>query len=313
LEISVAALIAVRFLELVANLVMCLKVIPKPRRSINIHGEQLKSILSFGGWITISNVVGSLITYMDRFLIGALISISAVAYYTTTYEIVMRLMIIPGAVVGVMYPAFAATFNNNRDRSKEIYFKGVKYTLLMISPIILVLVTLANEGLLVWLGNEFASNSTTVLKLLAIGALINSQSYIPSALIQASGRPDLTAKLYFIELPIYLFLLIEMVNAHGIEGAAMTWVVRVTAEAIILSIIAFRLLKVTKISGNNCLLIVVFAIMLIVSAITNISIVYKIIFLIVVLHIFGYISWSRILDPEERSFVSKKIAQVFFH
>lgn len=53
----------------------------------------------------------------------------------------------------------------------------------------------AFEGLMLWLGSEFADNSTLVLQLLAVGVFINSLAHVPSGLEQGAGRPDLTAKL----------------------------------------------------------------------------------------------------------------------
>ena len=47
-------------------------------------------LLRFGGWMTVSNIVGPLMVTLDRFLIGALISVSAVAYYATPYEVVSQ-------------------------------------------------------------------------------------------------------------------------------------------------------------------------------------------------------------------------------
>ncbi len=61
--------------------------------------------------MTVTNVVGPVMVTMDRFLIGAMISITAVAYYTTPYEMVTKLWLIPAAMVGVMFPAFSTSLN----------------------------------------------------------------------------------------------------------------------------------------------------------------------------------------------------------
>ncbi len=53
---------------------------------------------------------------------------------------------------------------------------------------------MANDGLRLWLGPEFARNSTAVLQLLAVGVFFNTLGVLPWVLIQGAGRPDLTAK-----------------------------------------------------------------------------------------------------------------------
>jgi hypothetical protein len=44
----------------------------------------------------------------------------------------------------------------------------------------------------------------------------------------------LTAKLHLIEVPCYLALLYWGIHAHGIEGAAIAWTVRLSVEGVIL-------------------------------------------------------------------------------
>ena len=114
--------------------------------------------------------------YLDRFLIGSIISVSAVAYYATSHEIIIRLMVIPGAIVGVLFPALGAVIGTNPSKAITIFFGGVKYTFISVFPIILIIFIFAEEGLNFWLGDEFSLRGTTVLQLLAIGAFINSFS-----------------------------------------------------------------------------------------------------------------------------------------
>ena len=56
----------------------------------------VRELLSFGSWVTISNIVGPLMIYFDRFVIGALLTMTAVAYYTTPFDVVTRFTIISG-------------------------------------------------------------------------------------------------------------------------------------------------------------------------------------------------------------------------
>ena len=44
--------------------------------------------------MTVSNIVSPLMNSADRFLIGAILSMTAVAYYVTPYEVVTKLWII---------------------------------------------------------------------------------------------------------------------------------------------------------------------------------------------------------------------------
>src|ERR1041385_1581090 len=70
--------------------------------------EAALELFGFGAWVTVSNLVGSIMVYIDRFVIGAQVSIAAVAFYTAPYEVLTRLGVIPAALSGALYPALAA-------------------------------------------------------------------------------------------------------------------------------------------------------------------------------------------------------------
>ena len=101
----VAVLVVARLASWCAYAVLCIRVEPALRYSVAIHRAVVRPLINFGGWMTVSNIVGPLMVYMDRFLIGAMVSMTAVAYYATPYEVVTKLWIIPGALMGVMFPA----------------------------------------------------------------------------------------------------------------------------------------------------------------------------------------------------------------
>ena len=82
-------------------------------------------LLRFGGWMTVTNIVSPFMAYLDRFLIGALISLTAVAYYVTPFEMITKLLVIPAALVGVLFPAFSSTFFQDLDHAALLYYRGI--------------------------------------------------------------------------------------------------------------------------------------------------------------------------------------------
>ena len=152
----------------------------------------------------VTNVVSPLLVTLDRFLIGALVSVTAVAYYATPFEVVIKFLLLPGALMGVMFPAFSASFAHDRERTAILFRRCAKSLFLVLFPVMLCTVALAQDGLKLWLGPEFAHHSFRVLQVLAVGVFINSLAYVPFTFLQGIGRPDLTATLHLIELPLYV-------------------------------------------------------------------------------------------------------------
>jgi len=303
----VGVLVAGRAASCLAYLLVCFRVVPELRERVAWHGPSAGPLLRFGGWMTVTNVVGPLMVTLDRFLIAGLISVTAVAYYATPYEVVTKLWVVPGAVVGVMFPAFSTSFAHNRERAAVLYDRSVKYIFLILFPIVLLIVVLAQDGLKLWLGVEFARNSARVLQWLAVGVFINSLAQVPFALVQGAGRPDLTAKLHLVELPCYLLALWWMIGTFGIEGAAIVWSARVAIDAVVLFGFGRRFLPISVSLAPRTLSLLTFALLTLALATLAQGLVLKVVFLTLAALVFGLTTWFLILAPEER-----KLAQNYF-
>ncbi|MBI5870714.1 MAG: flippase [Actinobacteria bacterium] len=311
LVIITAVLAAGRLIAMLVHLILCFHIFPGLRREFRLQRSVIKSLFLFGSWMTVSNIISPIMVRFDRFLIGAMISVTAVAYYSTPYEVVTKLLLVPAAVVGVLFPAFITSFAQDKKHTQLLFMRGVKYIFLSLFPVTLVIVTLAHEGLNLWLGEEFAQNSTRVLQLLAIGVLVNGIAQIPFGLIQGAGRPDITAKFHMFELPIYLGVLWWVVRGYGIEGAAIAWVVRALLDAVLLFAFAGTLINRLESAGMKKLASLVTGVLIVlVIAMLPMGFAVKVVFLTVALASFIMLSWSMILDGEERSIVQKRLGTV---
>jgi O-antigen/teichoic acid export membrane protein len=310
LEPVVAVLVAGRLVAWLAHLLLCRRVVPALQQRPRVERGAIGPLLRFGSWLTVSNVVGPLMVYLDRFLIGALLSAAAVAYYTVPYEVVTRLWLLPAALTGVLFPALAASLAADRGRARELFTLGVRWALLALFPCVLAIVTLAPEGLALWLGDAFAAQSARVAQWLAVGVLINSLAQVPFTLVQAAGRPDLTAKLHLLELPLYLVAVVGLVQARGVEGAAIAWTLRVTVDALCLFALAPRFVPHRAADlGRAAGAVGVGGVALGLAALLT-EPVTKGLFLLVVLSGFAVVGWRCVLAPAERHRVAALVAGV---
>ena len=238
LPTMVAALVAARIVSGIVYLGVCLYLYPELTRRPPYRRDLAKQLLNFGGWMTLSNIVGPLLLYLGRLLLIVLVSAEAVAYFSTPYDIVINLLIIPGVFVSVMFPIFAQNFFTAIKRVRRLYNQSMFYIFVAMAPLTLITYVLAEPAIAWWINAEFAQNSYRVAQLIAIGIFINSFGHLSQALIQAGGRPDLTAFLHVAELVIYLPYLWWLIQYNGVEGAALAWVVRVAISTIALGYIA---------------------------------------------------------------------------
>lgn len=190
----------------------------------------LKPLFAFGGWMSVSNVIGPVMIYLDRFVIASLLSAAAVSYYVAPYEVVTKLWVIPAAISGVLFPLFARKWQTEPQHAASILNKGMAYTLILLFPAAMLIAIIANEWLSVWLNQDFSVKSAAVVRWLAAGVLVNSIAQILYAKVQGAGKANWTAKLHLAESIPYLSLLWLLIKLFGIEGAAIAWFLRVLID-----------------------------------------------------------------------------------
>jgi len=237
------ALALTRGLGALANLALCARHIPGVGRPTALRREAVRPLLGYGGWLTVSAVAGPFMVYFDRFLIGSLLSVAMVAYYTTPYDLTTRVWVLSQSVVGVLFPAMSESFSGDPAAVQRLFGWGIRGTAALVFPITFVLVLFAPEGMGLWLGGDFARQSGPILRWIAAGAFLNALAQIALAAVQASGKPRWSATLHVVELPLYLAALVWLVQARGIEGAAQAWFLRVVFDTAALFVLAARRLE----------------------------------------------------------------------
>lgn len=240
----VAVLAAGRAIVFVLHIVACLSPLKGRRMPRRPEKELAKQLLGFGGWLTIASLVGSLVAlgYIDRLVISSLLDLRAVTYYSTPFEMVLKILLPVSGFMGVIFPAFSAYAAGHTEKLRYLHEQAVKFLLTCMTPIIFLLIALAGPALKLWLGEEFAQASTHLLQVMALGVLIGGLSSVPAGALQALGRPDLIAKLVLIEVPIYAGVTVLCTIQWGTIGAASTWVGWRIIHTIILFVYYYRLL-----------------------------------------------------------------------
>jgi O-antigen/teichoic acid export membrane protein len=301
----IGVLLVGRVAGLVAHQVACLYAVPALTAGFSLQRSLVAPLLKIGGWMTVSNVVGPVILYADRFVIGALLSVGAVAYYTVPFDVVSRLMVIPVAISGVLFPAFALSMARDPDRTALLLRRGVKYTFIILFPVTLAIVMLAPELLQLWVGPAFSANSGAVLRWLAAGIFMNCVATVPFALLQAIGRPDVTGKVLLLDLPISLAGVWLMVTHFGIKGAAIAWMIRATLEAAVFLGLSRHFLSSHALPLKRAGLAITVAVCTFYAATLPSGFIFKIVSVLCALLAFVLAGWFLVLGPEERMFFTR--------
>lgn len=225
----IAALAATRVVWMVLWLSQLQRLLPRVA-GVAASREDLRHALHFGGWLSVSNLIGPLMVYADRFYLASVFPPATVAYYTVPFDAAFRATSLPQMAMNAVFPAFAHA-QARPGESMRLLEPAIRIIVMLALPAALVVAVLAQPLLVFWLDAEFAASAAGVLKLLSLGIFFNSLAHLPYALLQAHGRADLTAKLHLLELPLFVLMLVAGVHTWGIVGAALAWTLRVGLDA----------------------------------------------------------------------------------
>jgi O-antigen/teichoic acid export membrane protein len=200
--------------------------------SVRVEKARLKELLSFGGWVSVTSLVGPLLVMSDRFLIGSILGAVAVTLYSIPFQLAQRIAILPSALTTALFPRLSAVPPDEQSRLGGLAFRTL--IALMTLPVLAGILVIG-PFLELWVGREIGSQAAPIGRLLLIGFWINAFALVPLIRLQAVGRPDLVAKCHLLELAPYLIALPLMMNLLGLLGCALMFVARCLLDLLLLS------------------------------------------------------------------------------
>ncbi len=242
LPLLVGVVAVARFAVLLAYAVVVARLVPAGEAGARVTGAELASLASYGGWLTATNFVNPIVIAADRFVIGAAVSVTAVAFYVTPYEVITKGWILSASLMGAMFPMFAALAASEPAAIRAACRSAQRYLLALAAPFIVLIVGAADVLLAWWLGDEFSAHSSRVAQLLALGMLVNIVAQVPLTALNAIGRADVSAKIAACELPLYIPAIWVAAARFGVEGVAAVWAARAALDAVALFIAAHAVL-----------------------------------------------------------------------
>jgi O-antigen/teichoic acid export membrane protein len=317
-----ASLPSILLVVLASRLVICAlyafairRALPAIRWVRSRGTKQLRRVLSFGGWVLVSNSITPMLLYFDRFALGTIAGLAAVGFYTAPYEGVTRLLLVPVSLIGSLLPALSSLeAQAERRRFGDLTSTSMRALMVVMAAPLAVVFVFSSELLRVWLGVDYAAQSSTALRILAIGVFTNALAHPLFISLYAKNRPDLPAKFHLAELIIHVPLTIALIRAFGIAGAATAWTTRVTLDTCLLLWATSRVAESPALviaggrmgrtlSAIGLLLVALFAFKSLAAA----SVVAGVAGVIVATTAFALASWSWILRDAERMAIARTL------
>jgi O-antigen/teichoic acid export membrane protein len=310
----VAAIAIGRALVLVALTRPCFSVMPLvPVRPID--RTAITALFRFGGWVLVSSLVPPLIMVADRFFVATFFSIAFVAYYVIPYEIVTKLWMFSASLLNALFPMMVALARSDPMQLRVVGERCERYLIVCVAPLVGCILVFSRDFFLLWLGMDFAEQSTTVAQWLAVGLLVHVVAQVPITLVQAAGRPELIAKLQVGQLVPYAVVAWLLLSVFEIAGIAMAWAVRAAVELTLSRIIATKVVGAFPRSGIRPMVqwLTVFTFVAACWAIDSLfgfATSVKVATLVPILAVYVIWQWRMLLTAQERAFVLARLGAV---
>jgi O-antigen/teichoic acid export membrane protein len=209
-----------------------------PRTPLATHEKW--QLLRSGGWFTVSAIISPLLVQADRFFISARVSAAAVATYTVPFDMIAQLLVGVTAVSSVAFPTIATLLHRDAALARHLFHRWTAIVTLGMAVICGAVAVALPVALPAWVGTALPPESVVIARWLCLGVWINAVGSMYFAWLHSQGRFRVTALIHAAELPAYVIVLLALLAAKGVEGAAIAWVLRVTADTLALVAAAHR-------------------------------------------------------------------------
>lgn len=184
-----------------------------------------KRILSYGSWLSLSNIISQSMTVFDKFLVTAIVGLDSSVFFNSAAEIIKRCLIIPQIYIRTIFPRIV----KGNAGSYFISMLGITIS------IYLVLSFTSDYIVYYWLGESFMP-AVNIVTILSFGFVFNSLAQVPYAKLQANGFSKITFYIHFLEVFPFYVLLYVLVTELGVIGGAYAWTIRCIIDFLLLSL-----------------------------------------------------------------------------
>lgn len=200
-----------------------------------------RELFGYGKHILGASVVIFLITNIDDAIVGRMLGMEALGFYTIAYTISnLPATQITHLVGRVMFPAYSK-LQDDQDALRHAYLKTLKYVSMLSVPAAFGIFVIAPDFVSVVLGEKWMP-AVPVLQVLCFFGLSRSIAATTGSIFQATGRPEILLKTSFLQLIAMLLLIYPLVIRYGIVGVGLAVTIPIFIQTIVQVYIVHRIL-----------------------------------------------------------------------
>ena len=190
------------------------------------NGDAFRCLMKFASTAAVGSLMAMVATGSDKLLLGVMLPIGELAYYTIAFNLASVILMIPGNIVSVLFAPFSESHAiGEASGMRRFLLGGTRYIMAGVIPPACLLFVFADQILVRWMGEAFAARSTETLQIFALAIIPATIGWMSLIAAQATGRPDIPAKIHTLQAVLNVALCIWLIPLLGINGAALAWLV----------------------------------------------------------------------------------------
>lgn len=183
-------------------------------------------LFGFGKFLIGLSALSYLWGNISNMVIGKLLGVAAVGYYTLAANIGNFINShFTNVISRVMFPAYSA-LQNDRESVAHAYLKVVKFVMMLTLPYSVALICLAQEFTLTIYGEKWLS-IVPVMRFLGFVQMAAPIYFTGSPVFQGCGRPDYDFKLNGISLLFFVPMMAVLTHRFGLMGTVAAAIVNI--------------------------------------------------------------------------------------
>lgn len=230
----------------ITSLVIAFKILPELRFNLFLFSKEMfKKLFKFGYKIQISAIASLFHFQLDKILLAYFLNIGFVTYYAVAAQLTSKTREIPLLLTSAIFPA-ASELNAKADRETlhKLYFRSIKYVVLIALPVSLLIVLLAKPFINLWLGKGYEKSILT-LQILTIGYFFNVMTGPGFFILNGIGKPQYGMRSSILAALFNLVLSILLVIKIGYFGVVIGTTIAMVIAAGYFIIISHRVMDIS--------------------------------------------------------------------
>lgn len=195
-------------------------------RSGRFSWVALRGVGRYAGGMMGITFLSLLLTQVDKILLSRLLTLSEFGYYTLAAVVAGSLYILLAPIVQAWFPRLSQLYAaNSHAEFVEAYHLGAQLVTVLMGSATLVFLLYSDTILELWISDhETVKNSSTLVKWLALGNLLNGMMTIPYQAQLAYGWTGYAIRVNTISVILIVPAIFLLVPIYGATAAAVVWV-----------------------------------------------------------------------------------------